>query len=79
MSLPSLEDSSNLFTSWSLGYLNPLLSLGATRPLTSLDCRGPSKADKADHCVKSTMEEWDKMPMEGKSVWKALWRGYGED
>ena len=56
---PSWEGKANLFTRWTIGYLAPLLRLGASRPLTSLDIGGPLPDDRAASIFDKIKADWD--------------------
>ena len=55
----SLEDRANIWSRWSLGYLNPLLSLGSRKVLDSGDVGVPSCKDKAGNAYEKTKAAWD--------------------
>jgi len=55
----SLEDRANCFSLWTLGYLNPLLSLGSRKILDGNDVGIPSDQDRASGAYESTKKEWD--------------------
>lgn len=55
----SLEDRANLFTRWTLGYLNPLLSLGSRKVLDAGDVGVPSQRDTANRAFQKTKGAWD--------------------
>lgn len=54
----SLEDQSNIFTRWTLGYLSPLLRLGGTKVLELQDIGAPSDEDRASRAFNATREAW---------------------
>ena len=54
----SLEDQSNVFTKWTLGYLSPLLRLGGTKVLELEDIGVPSEEDRATKAFHDTREAW---------------------
>ena len=76
--MESLEDQSSFFGKITLSYLNPLLRLGATRPLTKMDLGGPSEQDKAANTFDSVKRIYDSMPEDKRSIMKALFRGFGK-
>jgi hypothetical protein len=55
----SLEDRASCFSLWSLGYLNPLLSLGSRKVLDSEDVGVPSEQDSANMAYQKTKNAWD--------------------
>lgn len=55
----SLEDRSNIFSSWFLTYLSPLLSLGGRKVLDAEDIGVPSKQDLADQAFSVAKEAFE--------------------
>ena len=54
----SLEDRANIFSTWLLTYLTPLLRLGAHKLIEQDDIGVPSKADMADRAFQVADEAW---------------------
>jgi len=54
----SLEDRSNMLSLWTLGYLSPLLRLGAFKLLEQDDVGVPSKVDLADTAYDVILRAW---------------------
>lgn len=54
----SLEDGASFLSSWTLQYLDPLLSLGAKKILENVDCGVPSKQDLADPTFNAAKKRW---------------------
>ncbi|GMI57179.1 hypothetical protein TeGR_g343, partial [Tetraparma gracilis] len=74
---PSLEDRAGPLGCWTLQFLNPLLKLGASKPLQISDLGSPSKVDLCDTSYTSTMKVWSDQPADKKSVAWALIDSYG--
>jgi hypothetical protein len=55
----SLEDRANCLSRWTLGYLNPLLSLGSRKVLDAGDVGIPSQEDAAGPAYEKTKAAWD--------------------
>jgi hypothetical protein len=55
----SLEDRANCWSRWTLGYLNPLLSLGSRKLLDAGDVGIPSQEDSAGQAYEKTKAAWD--------------------
>jgi len=73
----SLEDGAGFFSKMWLSYLTPLLRLGASKPLTTLDLGGPSSQDKAENCYNKVMGAYIAQPEDKKSISKALVSSFG--
>lgn len=56
----SLEDRANCVSRWMLGYLTPVLKLGAQKVLDADDMGVPSKEDRADRAYDLALQEWEK-------------------
>lgn len=54
----SLEDGANIFSTWTLWYLGPLLALGSSKVLESEDCGVPSKEDLAKPAYLNAKSHW---------------------
>ncbi len=76
LSMASLEDQANCLQRWTLGYLDPLLSLGATRTLQVTDMGGPSSQDKADRILSEVLAALEAQSGK-KSLAMALFTAYG--
>lgn len=63
--------------SFTMTYLDPLLKLGAQRPLTLLDIGGPSEQDKAQNTFEKVTKAYSSQEKDKKSIAKALWSGFG--
>eukprot|EP00980_Cylindrotheca_fusiformis_P028088 scaffold22578_cov164-Cylindrotheca_fusiformis.AAC.14 len=55
----SLEDRAGCLSIWTLGYLNPLLSLGSRKVLDAGDVGVPSQQDSAGQAYEKTKKAWD--------------------
>ncbi|GMH98076.1 hypothetical protein TrST_g10769 [Triparma strigata] len=73
----SLEDGASWFSKFTMFYLDPLLKLGAQRPLTMLDMGGPSEQDKAANTFEKVTHIYESQPEGKKSIAGALWKGFG--
>jgi hypothetical protein len=74
----SLEDRANCLSLWTLGYLNPLLSLGSRKVLDFNDVGIPSDGDRASSAYEGTKKEWDVHVIECDKYNAPLKKGYAE-
>jgi hypothetical protein len=64
----SLEDRSNIISSWLLSYMTPVLQLGARKILDAKDIGVPSKEDKAERAFQLTQAAWEEQIRKANSI-----------
>ena len=67
----------NPFMEWTLAYLNPLLRIGATRPLVITDVPGVGDTDSAKFIHEEITRHWDAQTQRPRSMAKALIDSFG--
>lgn len=55
----SLEDRANIFSTWMLSFLDPLMRLGASKLIEAEDIGVPSEQDRAEKAFQVTQKAWD--------------------